>query len=267
VIHILADGVTMHYEVHGEKDNNKTIVLLNGLSQATLAWTAILPALVKDHRIILLDLVFQGQSGVSEKHRSFDEHANDVCSLLNHLDIIDAIICGISYGGAVAQHLAVNHPSKIKGLILVSTFSHKTPHFNAIGDSWVSALNTGGYPLMLDVMLPIVLGEDYFENPLIPIATLKQMRIGVQPVPDSLIKLMKATEERLDYRPHLKQIEKPVVIIHGEKDLLIPVKEAREIQNSIKDSTFRVIEKAGHTLNLEAIPQLSGLIREFSESV
>lgn len=267
MIHTLEDGVPMYYEIHGAPSSEKTIVLLNGLSQSTIAWTAVLPALISDHRVILLDLVFQGQSGVANKHRSYDEHANDVRSLFDFLNVQKAIVCGLSYGGAVAQHFAVRYPSRLSGLILASTFSHKTAHFDAIGESWVAALNAGGYPLMLDIMLPVVLGEDYFESPLIPIETLKKMRVDSQPSPSSLLKLMKATEEREDFRASLKNISTPSLIIHGEKDLLIPVKEAKEMQRSISNSTMTVIEKAGHTLNLEAIPQLSAAIRKFSELI
>lgn len=267
MLHRLNDGIDMYFEVHGPSDAATTIVLLNGLSQSTIAWTGILPQLVKDHKVILLDLVFQGRSAAANQFRTYDEHAADVDSLLSSLDVRNVILCGISYGGAVAQHFAVNHPLRLKGLVLVSTFSHKTAHFNAIGDSWVAALKSGGYPLMLDVMLPVVLGEDYFESPLIPIETLKESRVAAQPLPENLLALMKATELREDYREKLRLVNVRSLVVHGEKDLLIPVKEAKKMQSCLKNSEFKVIEKAGHTLNLEAIPQLASAIRHFSESV
>jgi 3-oxoadipate enol-lactonase len=265
--HKLKDGLSMYYEVHGPVDASETIVFLNGLSQSTVAWTGVMAPLVKKYKVILLDLISQGQSDAASSFRTYDEHADDVVSLLDHLKINKAIIAGISYGGAVTQHIAVNHPSRCRKIILISTFAHKTAHFNAIGDSWVIALKAGGYPLMLDVMLPVVLGEDYFESPLIPIDTLKQMRVSAALTTDNLLNLMKATEVRKDYREDLKKVSIPTMIIHGRKDLLIPVHMAEEIHKAIKESEFRIIENAGHTLNLEAIRTLSDLIEEFSEPV
>lgn len=267
MFHTLDDGITMYYEMHGNEHAQNTIVLLNGLSQSTIAWTAVLPGLTKKHRVLLLDLVFQGQSGPAPTPRSYDDHADDVMSLLRHLHITKAVIAGLSYGGAVAQHFAVRYPDVCSRLILISTFAHKTAHFNAIGDSWVSALKAGGYPLMLDIMLPIVLGADYFENPLIPIETLKTMRVSAQPSSENLLMLMHATEQREDYREKLGTLDISTLIIHGEKDLLIPVSDAMEIKGAIKNSSMNVIRNTGHTLNLEAIPELARMISAYSELV
>lgn len=266
--HTLPDGSFLYYELHGNQDSPKSIVFLNGLSQSTIAWTAIIPSFAKDYQVLLIDLIFQGQSGTSSEFRTFDQHAADVSELLKKINPNKKwVIAGISYGGAVAQHFAVNHPEQVKALAFISTFAHKTPHFNAIGDSWIAALNAGGYPLMLDVMLPIVLGEDYFESPLIPISTLKEMRVSANLTKNNLLRLMEATEKREDYRNKLKEVKARSIIIHGEKDLLIPPAVAKEINKAIEGSKFEVIRNAGHTLNLEAIPQLSSLLREFSELV
>ncbi len=264
MIHRLHDNVEMYFEIQGKTDSDTTIVFLNGLSQNTLSWTAIAPAFYENHRVVLLDFVFQGKSGVVEKFRSYDEHAADVFDLLgkNTNGKNEKIfLCGISYGSAVAQHLIVNYPDFFSGALLLSTFGHNTNHFNAIGESWISALLAGGYPLMLDVMLPTVLGKSYFEKPLIPIATLKESRVGRDLVTDSLLKLMQATNERGDYRGKLKNVKIPVMVVQGEEDFLIPPDVAKEVADHIAGAKFFVIEKVGHTLNLEAIPQVIQAIK------
>jgi len=260
--HKLHDNVELYYEIHGNATTQKTLVFLNGLSQSTIAWGGYLSTF-SDYRIILLDLVFQGQSGAALKYRTFNEHAGDVISLLDHLGINKVTLVGISYGGAVAQHIMVNYPSRIERAVLMSTFAHKTPHFNAIGNSWVIAVRAGGYGLMLDIMLPVVLGEDYFKNPLIPIDFLKQSRLSANLTIDNLLSLMKATEERADYRSTLQQVKIPTLVIQGEKDVLTTPEIGLEIAKNVPDAKFEVVKGAGHTLNLEAIPQTSALIRNF----
>ena len=147
-----------------------------------------------------------------------------------------------------------NHGNRISKLLLISTFAHKTPYYDAIELSWWRALEFGGYNLMLDIMLPSVLSENYFLNPLIPIDLMKQTRQEANEDKQALFKLMRATKERIDYRPELKKITIPTIVIQGEKDLLLPVHMAGEVAKAIPNSQFKVIPHVGHTLNLEAVP-------------
>lgn len=257
------DNLKLYYEIQGNAHSTKSMILLNGLSQSTVAWQLMLPAFVDDYKIILCDFIFQGQSDAEGEWRDFDQHANDVAGLISSLNIDKITVIGISYGSLVAQHLALNYPSKIEKLVLLSTFAHKTPIFEAIALSWERALETGGYPLMLDVMLPSVLSEAYFNKPIIPIDILKAARKSVNSNPDALRKLMMATAKRDDYRPHLKAIKAPTLIVHGELDALLPLHLGKAVHNAMPSSTFEVIEGVGHTLNLEATVQTIQAIKKF----
>jgi pimeloyl-ACP methyl ester carboxylesterase len=257
------DNLDLYYEIHGNVSSNKTIVFLNGLTQSTLSWYFVEQHFKDDYKIVLLDFIFQGQSEKMGEWRSFDQHAKDLKRVLEKENIIKPDIVGLSYGSVVAQHYAVLYPNDLEKLVLVATFAHSTPYFEAIGLSWVRALEAGGYNLMLDVMLPNVLSEHYFNNPIIPIEIMKEARKGMNENTEALLKLMRATSERGDYRPSLKSINVPTLILHGEKDLLIPLHMANEVHKSIKGSTFVVLKNAGHTLNLEAVPEVCRNIQEF----
>jgi 3-oxoadipate enol-lactonase len=192
--------------------------------------------------------------------RNFDEHALDVFNLINHLNYTRIHLAGISYGSLVAQNFALNYSGYLDKLILISSFAHKTPFYEAIELSWHRALEFGGYPLMLDVMLPFVLSENYFSNPLIPIDLMKQGRADLNNDPEALRKLMVATRERPDFRTLLNKINNPTLVIHGEMDLLFPVHMGEMVSKCIPDSNFLVINKFGHTLNLEAPLKLAEAI-------
>jgi 3-oxoadipate enol-lactonase len=228
-----------------------------------MAWALMLPYFKSDFKIILLDFIFQGQSSKNAEWRNFDRHAQDIKELLDELKIEQATLIGISYGSLVAQHFALLYPKKLNKLVLMSTFAHKTAYYEAVETSWWRALEAGGYALMLDVMLPSVLSENYFHQPLIPIELMKQSRVDVNPSSESLFKLMRATKERPDYRPMLKNIHLPTLIIHGEKDLLFSVNLANEVHKAIPNSILEIIPHVGHTLNLEATKQSSQLIVHF----
>ncbi|MES2565354.1 MAG: alpha/beta fold hydrolase [Bacteroidota bacterium] len=257
------DDLNIYFEVQGNEQAKETIVFLNGLSQSTAAWVLTTPHFKNDYKIILIDFIFQGQSDKVGEWRTFDTHARDVISVLDFLKIEKAIIAGLSYGSLVAQHLASKYSGRISKLILISTFAHKTPYYDAIELSWWRALEFGGYGLMLDIMLPSVLSEKYFLNPLIPIELMKAARQEANEDKQALFKLMRATKERVDYRPELKKVSVPTIVIQGEKDLLLPVHMADEVAQAIPNCKFIVIPNAGHTLNLEAIPQMTTAMKDF----
>lgn len=264
--HTLPDGLKMYYEVHGKEDADKTLVFIGGLSQSTIAWGGFLPALKPQYKIVLLDLIFQGKSDAPEKHRSFEQHAADVKSLLDALQLSKVYLIGISYGGAVNMRLMVNYPEMLAKSIIMASFAHKPPMFDAFGVAWLNALKAGGYALMLDVMLPAVLGNSYFENPLIPVEVIKTGRKDLHLPTHNLLMLMQATGESGDYRESLKQIDLPVMVMVGEEDVLCTPAINQAIAEAIPGSSFQRIEKAGHTLNLEAIPQSLQLIQQFVEA-
>lgn len=259
--HRTHDGLKLYYEWFKPADVEKPVVVfLNGLSQTTQAWAGITPKIPEGTGYLCLDLIHQGKSDEAETFRTYDEHSADVLSLCDTLQLKNVYLCGISYGGGIAQHLLVNYPDRFEGAVLAATFAHTTPLFNAIGDSWKAAVVSGGYSLMLDVMLPVVLGASYFRNPLIPIPLLKTLRAANEISASRLLKLMKGTEEREDYRMKLNSIRKPVLILHGAEDLLITEEITSELHRNIPGSKLEIIRNAGHTLNLEAIPQLADAV-------
>jgi len=257
------DKLQIYYELTGNLQSPKTLVFLNGLSQSTLAWVLTTPHFKIDYKIVLLDFIFQGQSDKKPEARNFDEHARDVKSVLDELKITSANIIGLSYGSLVAQHFALLFPGMLEKLVLMSTFAHKTPYFEAIELAWGRAVEVGGYPLLFDIMLPSVLGEEYFKNPIIPIELMKQTRTEANNDTQALLKLMRATKERPDYRDKIKNIQTPTLILHGEKDLLLLPHMALEVHRKIPGSVLEIIPRVGHTLNLEAIPQSVALIKQF----
>ena len=257
------DNLNLYYAVKGNTHATETLVFLNGLTQSTDSWILMLPYFSEKYKIILLDFIFQGQSDKSGDWRDFDSHARDVKAVLVQEKIQSANIIGISYGSLVGQHFAVLYPELIKKLVLLSTFAHKTPYYEAIELSWWRALEMGGYNLMLDIMLPSVLSESYFSNPLVSISNIKSSRKDLNQNTDAIFSLMRATKERKDFRKELKKIRATTLIIQGEKDVLFPVHLAQEVQANIKNSKLIVVKNAGHTLNLEHVGEVSGYINVF----
>lgn len=262
----LSSGLRLFYEARGTADSQAPpFVFLNGLSQSTLAWEGIISELESERRCYPVDLIFQGKSDSSENFKTFEEHADDLFELLSYLAHKQYIIVGISYGGAVAQRFMVKYPHLCKKVFLLSTFGGKNAYFDAIGNSWKKALVRVDYELMFEVMLPVVLGKSYFENPIIPLESLKSSKTAMSPAKSDLLMLMKATEtSERDYLPNLESCEVDTLVVHGEEDLLCTPEMGRAMADALPHGSFYLLPKVGHTLNLEAVNALVQILRENS---
>lgn len=261
----LPDNVKLYYEVLPCTNTSETsyILWLNGLTQSTVSWKLLTPYFEKTHHQILVDFIFQGQSDAAPEFRTFEQHAQDILLLINHLNIPKIRIAGISYGGAVALRFMHLFPEKLYSSILISTFAYKTKFFEAIGELWKKSLLIGGYEHLIEAILPIGLGASYFENPVIPIEVLRNNRLNQQLKPENILALMKATEISENYLPTIQNNPTKTLIIHGEEDFLCPAAFGEALHKVLPNSTLKVILKAGHTLNLEAVPELGKHIFNF----
>lgn len=252
----------IYYEFHINPDK-PTLIFIGGLTQSTMSWTGVIAGLKNDFQCLALDLIFQGQSDEYSEYLTFEQHADVVHELCLSLKIEKYIPVGISYGGAVAMRLMTHYAEFIPKSVLISTFAHKPKHFEAIGESWLLALQKGGYELFSEVLMPWALGKSYYEKPVIPLEILKQLRQSFPMSVSRLQKLVMATALSQDYREELKKFKNPVLVIFGEEDLITTPEMGQEIFKSLPTAKWVLISKKGHTLNLEAVQELINEIKNF----
>ncbi|MFT2011190.1 alpha/beta fold hydrolase [Pontibacter sp. 13R65] len=261
----LPDGAELHYELHGNLKAPQSLVLLNGFSQSTAAWAGVVFALGKTFRLLLLDFVNQGKSDTVPELRTLAAHAADVAELLQSLELPQPIVVGISMGGAVAQHLLVNHPEQVQAGVLISSFAQKDAYFEAVLNSWQEMLLAGGPPLLLEAMLPFVLGRSYFTKPfLVSLDHLKSSKASRSLTTESLLQQVATIKASTDYLSELKKIRVPVLLVHGQEDALCTVEAGEAMCMAIPGAQLEVLPHSGHTLNLECIPDLAKLITAFA---
>lgn len=112
--------LSLNYEREGEGTD---LVLIHGLGGDLHAWDADVPALARCHRVLRFDLRGCGASDTPPGPYSPELFARDVEGLLSACAITEAHVLGISLGGVIAQRLALDHPSRLRSLVLVSTSS------------------------------------------------------------------------------------------------------------------------------------------------
>ncbi len=109
----------LYYEVHGE---GAPLLFLSETHCDGEVWKIHqVPEFARDHQVITMDYRGTGQSGKPAIPFTTRMFADDAMALLDHLGAGEAIVCGHSMGGRVAQVMALDHPARIKALVLAST--------------------------------------------------------------------------------------------------------------------------------------------------
>jgi pimeloyl-ACP methyl ester carboxylesterase len=111
------NGLSMYFEEHGA---GEPLVLLHGGVAGSEIWAPMLPALAEGRRVIALDLQGHGRTAEIDRPLRPELLAGDVAALIEHLGLERADVLGYSLGGTVAFRLAVEHPERVRRLILVS---------------------------------------------------------------------------------------------------------------------------------------------------
>ncbi|HZN38003.1 MAG TPA: alpha/beta hydrolase [Planctomycetota bacterium] len=192
------NGLEMYYEVHGSGD---PVVLLHGsFMTITNNWTDWIGEFAKTRNVIACELQGHGRTADINRDFSYENLADDVAALLDHLKVPKADLIGYSMGGGVAMACAIRHPEKVRKVVSISAvFRH---------DGWVKEA--------LD-MFPLITPEMFKGSPIE--AEYKKL----SPTPDAFPGFVKRVIA-MDLKPYdfgadkLKATKAPMFFIHGDAD-------------------------------------------------
>jgi pimeloyl-ACP methyl ester carboxylesterase len=182
--------------------------------------------------------------------RSIDDHAADVVSLMDALDVDRAVVGGLSMGGYVTFGVWRLAPERVQGLVLCDT--------RAEGDTGEARANRArlkelvlreGSRAAADTMLPKLLGASTRRDRPALERDVERWIEGNdrEAIADALECLM----SRPDSTPLLTGIDRPVQLIVGAEDELTPPALHDRMQALLPDAAMTTIEAAGHLSNLE----------------
>src|SRR5215217_5033188 len=112
------NGLQMYYEIHG---SGEPLVLLHGSFGVIDLWGPILTTLAETHQVIAVELQGHGHTAdILDRPLSYEQMADDVAALMEHLGIVHADGVGYSMGGTTGLQLAIRHPDRVRKLVAVS---------------------------------------------------------------------------------------------------------------------------------------------------
>jgi len=254
--------LTLNYELEAEgQEGRPALVLINGLTMDINGWANQVGEFNKHFRVLRYDCRGQGESDKPDMPYTHEMHARDLAELMEKLSLSSAHIVGISNGGMVAQHMALDFPDKVRGLVLTDTTSSITPLLNTILTSWIELIKAGGMGLLFNSYLPFIFGESFIEKNAADIALMRELSIKRNPAKAVLNLITGSQSMNLAHR--LSEISAPTLIVHGEDDILIPLKHARVLHEGISGSRLETIPDCGHVPPAEQPGKFNRLVVDF----
>jgi len=246
---IRAGSIEINYETYGE---GEPLLLIMGFGAPGAAWLPILP-LLPGFKCIYFDNRGTGSSDAPSDGYTITQMADDASSLLNAIGVAKAKVFGISMGGMIAQELTLRHPEQVEKVVMGCTTpggaNAARPPDERI-DQLMRGLDlvaSGNLEGALDVVMPLLFPEDFIANH----PELRQFMIaGLKMAPPprrDVLELTRAGALGFDAYDRLSQIKCPVLIVHGDKDVLAPAENAILIKNRISQAELFMIPNAGHS--------------------
>ena len=247
-----------------EEGSGYPLILIHGLNGDLTGWVLVMPELSKHYRTMALDVRGHGGTSKPDQPYSIKGFSEDLYGFMNHLKIAKAHILGLSMGGAIAQQFALDHPEKIRSLVLVSTFSYVDENVHRAFTRLRQTLKDRGYPAFFDEVIKLAFTSQYIAANPGPLAQLKEKRIRV----NSPVAIGRATDACMAFnlKNEIAQISLPTLIVSGKEDFFTPIHLAEQIHRSIRDSEWKVLEGVGHNLYLEKPGQLTRMALDFLKS-
>jgi pimeloyl-ACP methyl ester carboxylesterase len=265
-------GARIHYTLHGgREDGAPAVVLLQGLGLSSRFWFDVPEMLASDpqrpRRVIALDNRGTGKSDKPRRVWTMGTMADDVVAVLDDAGIDQAFIVGISMGGMIAQHCALRHPSRVRGLVLLATTAGflmgALPEARALGR--LLSLPFGGKKASQN-LARLLLPESKWHRAR---EIFKDWPNAMRDEPTSpttfAAHLFAASTHLVGTRLH--RIECPAIVVAGKHDKLIPLRNSEVLARRIRRAELEVIEDAGHAVFAEDRELVRRMVARLERSV
>jgi len=264
------DGTSVNYVDIGEEREHRPIVFIHGLSGQWQNWLENIPRFAQERRVVAMDLPGFGTSEMPGDKLSIELYGNFAAEMCRRLDLAPTVLVGNSMGGFVAAEVAIRAPEVVERLMLLSS-------------AGVSQMDIARRPLMAAAKVAGFLAT----------ANVPQMRwVARRPVPrhwvmsvicrhpggikpDAMYEgLMKGADKpgfedalratiEYDFRDRIPQISCPTLVVWGEKDMIIPVRDADAFVSMIEGARKIIMKDTGHVPMFERPRTFNQILNDF----
>ncbi len=237
------NGKQIAVESHGEGD---VILMVHGLGGTSNVWGSQANALQKFYRVIRPDLEGSGRSPATGD-LSIQSFVDDLVALLDSENIEAAHLMGHSMGTIICQHMAVQHPARVKSLVLLGpVHGLPDPAREAIRGRGEKA-RTEGMTEIADILTQAATSKNTQVHNEVTAICVRELLMRQDPEGYARTCDALAGSQAAD----LSAIQCPVLILTGDEDGVAPPAATRAMARGIPDCVLEILGRCGHWTPLE----------------
>jgi pimeloyl-ACP methyl ester carboxylesterase len=249
------NGIKIYHEIYGE---GEPLVLIHGGLTTIGQMQGWVQPLAKARQVIAVEMQGHGRTADTDRPMSFPTMGDDIAALLDHLNIPKADLVGHSFGGASALCAAIQHPDKVRRLVVISSPSARSGWYPEArrGMSQVSA----------------ALAENLMQT---PTGRFSKQWPDPQRFPQFLDKFGKMMSEDYDWSNGVAELPMPVLLVFADNDSISQkhiagffallgggVKEPGWLNPQLSQSRLAVVPGYSH-YNFLSSPEVPQIVAKF----
>src|SRR5215210_6080902 len=199
------NGLSLYYEEHGAGDGTPLVLLHGGIGGGEI-FAGLLPELAEGRRVIVPDLQGHGRTAHIDRPLRAETLADDVAGLISELGLERADVMGYSLGGEVAWRVAIQHPGRVRRLVVISGSGRRDGSFPEV----LAAMDQ-----MSAKMAPMMEQSPYYRH-----------YAQVAPRPQDWAEHVGRTADMLkvpfDWTDEVAGIEAPTMLVFADADSVMP---------------------------------------------
>lgn len=247
-----------------EQGSGETIVLLHGFAGSSSYWEKVIPTLAQNYRVIAPDLSGHGRSSAPEGSMLIEDYATEILELIDHLNIDKILLLGHSMGGYIALAFAEKYPDRLKAFGLIHSTAYPDDEKAKAGrEKSIQMIQDQGLETFIKQLIPKLFAPDNLET--LHESVQEAEKIGFSMMPISAITALEAMKARIDRNHVLQESKLPILLVAGEKDLLIPPEKTFVVEGT--HVTQLLIPDVGHMSMYESPMKLMDAITKFANTI
>lgn len=261
------DGRELHYR---EAGSGPVLLLLHGFGHSSSAWLRTMPLFAPRYRVIALDLPFFRQDIPGQDAFDPESLAATAVRYVESLDVGPVAIVGNSLGGLVGMLAALERPELVRALALSNPVGFTIPPSPPLDDVLLALL---GFWLALPHRPAALVRAGYATNFYDPSRVDEETLAEIieyagtphgQRMRSRTLHGMFRFSRHLDaFHARLAGLRAPTLVIWGQNDPVLPVKDAQIAQRVLPSPRLELLEQCGHLPHIELPAVFSSIVLDF----
>jgi 3-oxoadipate enol-lactonase len=247
--------VDLHGVVTGEGPD---LVLLHPVGLDHTFWGPLASAASRFQRVLSVDRRGHGLSPAADRSARLEDYADDVHAAIKRHCRGAAAVLGLSFGGMLAQVLALRHPEVVAALVLCGCTG-------GFADEVRPVLRERGLAAERDGMEAIVEPtiERWFSPAFRADPAVEKVRERLRSDDPASWSAAWHAISTFDALPRLGEIDVPTLVLAGDSDAATPLAAAAKLAEAIRGARFSVLRAAPHMMQIECRGDLNAAVIEF----